>query len=159
MTGIFQLSGYQLMRRDPPAQKTDCSNEKTEHISDLVLDCIVLVRLHGIRVILLLRIGGLTLCPRRSRLALLIGWSGGGNRLINLHLCVLSSRPSFRFQPLLRSRGRGLRLFLGGVQLLAGLFFLNALAQPPDLLNTGRSFLAERFPLILDSTLNLSRER
>lgn len=101
-------------------------DEKAKDISDLVFDCVVLVRLHGFRGILLLRIGGLTLNHQRSRLALLICRHGGG-RFIDLHLSVIFDGLKSRVWVLLGSGRQDLGLLPGRVWFLAGLFFLDAL--------------------------------
>ena len=111
-TTSFSSQDVGRCEKGPTSIKTNGSNEKTKHVSDLVFDCVVLVRLHGLRGIRLFCIGELTLRHRRSRLALLIG---GGDRLIDFHLYVFFSRLSRRLRLLLGSRRRGLGLFLGRV--------------------------------------------
>ena len=100
---------------------------KGKDISDLVFDCVVLVRLHGLRGVLLLRIGGLTLSHQGSRFALLICRSGGGDGLIDFHLSVIFASLTSSFRFLLGSRRRDFGLVPSRVWFLARFFLLDAL--------------------------------
>ena len=115
------------MRKETHQHKKNGLSEKIKDISDLVFDCVVLVRLHGLRGVLLLRIGGLTLSDRRGRLALLICRRGGGDRLIDLHLSVIFDGLKSRFGVLLGSGRRGLGLLPSRIWFFAGLFLLDTL--------------------------------
>lgn len=95
--------------------KTNGSDGHAKGMSDLVLDRIVLVRLHRFRGLLLHCIGGLTLCRGRGRATLLIGRGCGGDRLIDFHLCILFSCLGGSLRLLLGSRRYSLGLFLGQV--------------------------------------------